>query len=86
MRGSKGSPVTATTQRRFEELYDLLIEHMSEHRLAVLIAEQINKAKNTVLMYIRQRFYGGSEEVKSPYVTAMEIIAKPFLPKAEEAA
>lgn len=86
MRGSKGSPVTSATQRRFEELYDLLIEHMSEHRLAVLIAEQIEKAKNTVLMYIRERHYGGSEEVKRPYVTAMEIIVLPYLPKEEEAA
>lgn len=86
MRGSKESPVTSETQKRFEELYDLLILHMSEHRLAVLIAEQIEKEKNTVLMYIRRTFFGGSEKVKSPYVTAMEIIAKPFLPKAEEAA
>lgn len=86
MRGSKGTAVTAKTQQRFEELYDLLIEHMSEHRLAVLIAEQIEKEKNTVLMYIRRTFFGGSEEVKRPYVTAMEIIALPYLPKAEEAA
>lgn len=86
MRGSKGSPVTAKTQQRFEELYDLLTEHMSEHRLAVLISEQIDKAKNTVLMYIRERHYGGSEEVKRPYVTAMEIIAAPYLPKEEEVA
>jgi len=86
MRGSKGTPVTPQTQRRFEELYDLLTEHMSEHALAVLISERIEKAKNTVLMYIRDRFYGGSEEVKRPYVTAMEIIAAPYLPKKEEAA
>lgn len=85
MRGSKGSPVTAKTQKRFEELYDLLTEHMSEHRLAVLISEHINKAKNTVLMYIRERHYTGSEEVKRPYVTAMEIIAIPYLPKEEAA-
>ncbi|MEW5833011.1 MAG: hypothetical protein AB1763_09270 [Campylobacterota bacterium] len=78
--------MTAKTQQRFEELYDLLTEHMSEHRLAVLISEQIDKAKNTVLMYIRERHYGGSEEVKRPYVTAMEIIAAPYLPKEEEVA
>jgi len=79
MRGSKGTPVTPHTQHRFEELYYLLTSHMSEHALAVLISERIGKAKNTVLMYIRQRFYGGSEEVKRPYVTAMEIIAVPYL-------
>lgn len=79
MRGSKGSPVTPKTQQQFEELYYLLTSYMSEHALAVLISDQIGKAKNTVLMYLRQRFIGGSEEVKHPYVIAMEIIAVPYL-------
>lgn len=85
MRGTKGSPVTASTQKRFEELYYALTEVMSENHLAKLISSEIGKTHPTALMYIRQTFSGGSEEVKRPYVTAMETIALTYLPQEESA-
>ncbi|HZF69837.1 hypothetical protein [Sulfuricurvum sp.] len=73
--------VTLETQEEFEGVYNALIELYSEHKLASMIAKQIEKTHMAVYMYFRQQFIGGSEAYKRTIITAM----KTLLPEKAEA-